>query len=118
MKPYHFYVAFNPLFNGDRKQHKTQAHEFHSALKERVEKNPNSHMYWGKIQVSQYSEPLLFENYQKVLKENQELELDTHLYVTDYQHLWVGKVTEVFQEIPDHENALSFYQGKQVEIWF
>lgn len=118
MKPYHFYVAFNPLFNGDRKPHKTQAHEFHHALKERVTKNSGAHMYWGKIQVSQYSEPLLFENYQRVIKENDELQLDTHLYVTDYQHLWVGKVTEVLREIPDHENTLGFYTGKHVEIWF
>ena len=118
MKPHHFYVAFNPLFNGDRRSYKTQAHEFHHILQDKVKETPDSHLYWGKIQVSQYSEPLLFENYQKTLQHNADLGHDTHLFITDYQHLWVGKVTEVLQELSDPENTLQFYNGKNVEIWF
>ncbi len=117
MKPYHFYVAFNPLFNEEQKW-KTQAHEFHHHLSEKKKTDPTSHMYWGKIQVSQYSEPLNTKVFSEVLNENDELQMDTHLYITDYQHLWVGKVAEVSETIKDPENTLNFYQNKKVEVWF
>lgn len=117
MKPYHFYLAFNPLFNEDHTW-KTQAHEFHHYLKERKEKNPDAHMYWGKIQISEYSEPLNVANFEQVVKENEEVQLASHLYITDYQHMWVAKVVEVLKEIPDKENTLNFYQNKKVEVWF
>ena len=117
MKPYHFYVAFNPLFNEDQTW-KTQAHEFHQRLKEKKSQDPDAYMYWGKIQISQYSEPLKLSSFQQVVNENDELEMETHLYITDYQHLWVGKVSKVSQEIDDKENALKFYENKKVEIWF
>lgn len=117
MKPYHFYVAFNPLFNEDH-TFKTQAHEFHHYLKEKKSKNSSAHMYWGKIQISEFSESLNVPNFEMVVKENAELQMDTHLYITDYQHMWVGKVVEVLKEIPDPENTLNFYKNKKVEVWF
>jgi hypothetical protein len=117
MKPYHFYVAFNPLFNDDRAW-KTQAHEFHHYLKEQKSKNIDAHMYWGKIQISEHSEALNITNFHQVIIENNELQMDSHLYITDYQHMWVGKVVEVMKEIPDPENTLAFYKGKKVEVWF
>lgn len=117
MKPYHFYVAFNPLFNEERTW-KTQAHEFHHLLKEKKAKAADAHMYWGKIQISEHSEVLNIENFETVLKDNAELQLDTHIYITDYQNLWVGKVTQVLREIPDPENTLKFYHNKKVEAWF
>jgi hypothetical protein len=117
MKPYHFYVAFNPLFNEDQTW-KTQAHEFHHLLKEKKKMDLSSHMYWGKIQISQYSEALNLESFSHVLNENNELQMDTHLYITDYQHLWVGKVVGVQESIDDQENTLNFYKNKKVEVWF
>jgi hypothetical protein len=117
MKPYHFYVAFNPLFNEDRNW-KTQAHEFHHYLKEKKNQNIDAHMYWGKIQISEHSEVLNIANFQQVVTENNDLQMDSHLYITDYQHMWVGKVVEVMKEIPDPENTLAFYKGKKVEVWF
>jgi hypothetical protein len=117
MKPYHFYVAFNPLFNEDQKW-KTQAHEFYHRLKEKKKINLSSYMYWGKIQVSQYSEPLNTKSFSDVLNENNDLQMETHLYITDYQHLWVGKVIEVNESIQDPENTLNFYKDKKVEVWF
>jgi hypothetical protein len=117
MKPYHFYLAFNPLFNQDQNW-KTQAHEFYHLLKEKKQSNPDAFMYWGKIQISEYSEPLVVSNFKQVVDENVDLQMDTHLYITDYQHLWVGKVEKVLHEITDFENTLSFYQSKRVEIWF
>lgn len=117
MKPYHFYLAFNPLFNEDH-TFKTQAHEFHHHLKEKKSSNPDAHMYWGKIQISEYSEPLNVSHFEQVVKENGEVEMVTHLYITDYQHMWVAKVVEVLKEIPDQENTLKFYHNKKVEVWF
>ena len=117
MKPYHFYLAFNPLFNQDQTW-KTQAHEFYHLLKEKKQMNPDAFMYWGKIQISEYSEPLVVSNFKQVMDENVDLQMDTHVYITDYQHLWVGKVEEVLHEMTDFDNTLSFYHGKRVEIWF
>jgi hypothetical protein len=117
MKPYHFYLAFNPLFNEDHTW-KTQAHEFHHHLKEKKAKDPDAHMYWGKIQISEYSEPLNVSHFEKVVKENEEVQMHSHLYITDYQHMWVAKVVEVLKEIPDKENTLKFYHNKKVEVWF
>lgn len=117
MKPYHFYLAFNPLFNEDHSW-KTQAHEFHHFLKEKKAKNKDAHMYWGKIQISEYSEPLNVSSLQQVVFENNDVEMDSQLFITDYQHMWVGKVVEVLKEIPDPENTLNFYKNKKVEVWF
>ncbi|MBA2404386.1 MAG: hypothetical protein H0V66_06415 [Bdellovibrionales bacterium] len=117
MKPYHFYLAFNPLFNEDQTW-KTQAHEFHQKLKDKKATNPDAHMYWGKIQISEYSEPLNMSNFLQTVSENNDLQMDSHLYITDYQHMWVGKVSEVLKEIPDEENTLAFYKNKKVEVWF
>lgn len=117
MKPYHFYLAFNPLFNEDHTW-KTQAHEFHHFLKEKKSKNPDAHMYWGKIQISEYSEPLNVAHYEQVVQENHDVQMSSHLYITDYQHMWVAKVVEVLKEIPDPENTLNFYKNKKVEVWF
>jgi len=117
MKPYNFYLAFNPLFNEDRAW-KTQAHEFHQLLKDKKATNSDAHMYWGKIQISEHSETLNLANFQHVVGENNELQMDSHLFISDYQHMWVAKVVEVLKEIPDPENTLNFYKNKKVEIWF
>lgn len=117
LKPYHFYVAFNPLFNQDQ-VYKTQAHEFYHKLKEKKHSDPNAHMFWGKIKLSDFSQPLNIANYKRVIDENEEVQLDTHIYVTDYQYLWVGKVSEVVKSIPNIQDTLPFYQNKQVEAWF
>ncbi len=117
MKPYHFYLAFNPLFN-EEQTWKTQAHEFYHSLKQKKTKNQDAYMYWGKIQISEYSESLNIDNFKNVVAENEELQMESHLYITDYQHMWVGKVVEVLKEIPDSENTLNFYKNKKVEVWF
>ncbi len=116
-KPCHFYVAFNPLFNGDS-LYKTQAHEFYYSLKEKVLKDHKSHMYWGKLKVSEYSELLNQSHFQQVITTNNGMGAETHLYISDYQHLWVAKVSEVLPTITDFENTLDFYKDKNVEIWF
>ncbi len=117
-RPSHFYVAFNPLFNSEDSSYKTQAHEFHYLLKEKVKSNHQSHMYWGKLKVADYSEPLDIERFKKVLKTNETNDCETQLYISDYQHLWVAKVSEVCSEISDYENTMDFYKEKNVEVWF
>lgn len=117
MKPYHFYVSFNPLFNEDSAW-KTQAHEFHQKLLEKKQLNETSKMYWGKIQLSENSQPVVVSDFQQVHSENLELQMETHLFITDYQHLWVGKVAEVTQDAPSDDETLQFYKNKKVELWF
>lgn len=117
MKPYHFYLAFNPLFNEDSAW-KTQAHQFHHELREKKKIDPDAFMYWGKLQISAFSDSLKMEPFEKVVSQNKEKGHSSHIYITDYQHMWVGKVEEVLKEIPDTENTLGFYKGKTVEVWF
>jgi hypothetical protein len=117
MKPYHFYLAFNPLFNTPGKW-KTQAHEFYYKLKGMKQSDPSASLYWGKIQISRFSKPLHLPDYEKVIQENDELQMSTHLYITDYHHLWVGKVKKVTTEKVEPAQTLEFYQNKDVEMWF
>lgn len=117
MKPCHFYVAFNPLFN-KAGPYKTQAHEFYYSLKERVKKDPKAALYWGKLQMSDYSEPLNTGHFEEVVKLNHEAKEDTYLFVSDYQHMWVGKVAEISTTAPAAEDTLEFYKDKKVELWF
>lgn len=117
MKPYHFLVAFNPLFNKSS-VYKTQAHEFYHQLKEKVIKDPQACMYWGKLHISDYTEPLNHENFHGSLKLNSENKKDTYLFISDYQHLWVGRVEEICDRIPSLDLTLDFYKDKKVDMWF
>lgn len=117
MKPCHFYLAFNPLFNQESAW-KTQAHQFHHDLKVKKGADLDAHMYWGKLQISAFSEALKIESFEQVVTKNTEAGTESHLYITDYQHMWVGKVASVSKDIPDPENALDFYKDKNVEVWF
>ncbi len=117
MRPCHFYISFNPLFNR-HSTFKTQAHEFYYELKEKVSIDPSASLYWGKLQMSEYTESLNFSHFEEVFKTNHEKGDDTVLFVSDYQHLWVGRVSEITQHAPAMSETLSFYQDKKVEIWF
>jgi hypothetical protein len=117
MKPCHFYISFNPLFN-KHSSFKTQAHEFYYSLKSKIEKNPAAFMYWGKLRMSEYSEDLKLDHFEEVLKNNQENGADTILFVSDYHHLWAGRVAQVSASAPALEETLPFYQDKKVEVWF
>jgi hypothetical protein len=117
MKPCHFYLAFNPLFNGAQQVQKSQAHEFYDLLKQR-QGTEKKFLYWGKLQVTQYSDQLKIKNFEDVVLQNAIENLDTHLFITDYHYLWVAKVDEVTQERPSESDTLPFYKDKNVEIWF
>lgn len=117
MKPCHFYLAFNPLFNSAQDMQKSQAHDFYDLLKEK-QKTSEKHLYWGKLLVTQYSDNLEIKNYKEAILHNAIENHETHLYITDYHYLWVAKVDDVTKDRPKASETLSFYEGKNVEIWF
>lgn len=117
MKPYHFYLPFNPLFNSNDK-YPSQAHEFYSELSKIKQKNAHGSLYWGKLKISEFTKQLNTDAFSQVVLENNEIELDTHLFITDYQFLWAGKVRSVTKTLPEDAKTLNFYEGKNVEVWF
>jgi len=115
---FHFYQVFNPMIN-EGENYKTQAHEFYAQLKSSVKNQlfEQSFMYWGKLKVNGQSDQNV-EAYQAIIEKNKLNGLDTHLYITDFHHFWVAKVESVHNEIFNKEKTLSFYDNKQVAMWF
>jgi len=118
--PHHIYLTFNPYLNaGDHEAGYTQAHEFHDFLKELIHKNPKSKAHWGKIIALDRVSSLNLVPFQKVLQDNSEAGFSTHLYITDFTNIWVGKVEAVTDHVDKKElKTLDFYAGKNVEVWF
>lgn len=120
MSAVHFYLTFNPFLNKNLEGQYTQAHEFHELLSQLIKDNKSGLAYWGKIIGKDRTSHVDFEKMQKVLSENLENGLSTHLYISDFNHLWVGKVTAIKEKLTKKELnfALDFYQDKNVEVWF
>lgn len=118
--PLHFYLTFNPFLNQCLDSGFTQAHEFHEFLKENVKKDKDGYAYWGKIIGKGRESKINIENFQSVITKNKENCHSTHLYISDFAHLWVAKVEEVSKTISKKEmsKTLPFYEDKNVEIWF
>ncbi len=116
--PIHYYLTFNPYLNEDYESGFTQAHEFREFLKQRIEKDPEASAFWGKFIGQDRDHSVNVELFQNVLEENTKNGFSTHLYITDFKNLWVGKVKSVCKKIPDKKATLSFYEGKKVEVWF
>ena len=72
----------------------------------------------GKIIGENRESKLDLELFQNVLKENQEKGVSTHLYISDFKNLWVGKVDAVKKNIKNDFKTLDFYKDKKVEVWF
>lgn len=53
-----------------------------------------------------------------MVESNNEHGFSTHLYLTDFQNLWVAKVVEVKDGIGKDFKTLDFYKDKKVEVWF
>ncbi|MGB0452765.1 MAG: hypothetical protein ACPGJV_03550 [Bacteriovoracaceae bacterium] len=121
MSAIHFYLTFNPYLNQGLEGDYTQAHEFNDFLTELLKKDSSSYAYWGKIIGKDRESTVDLKMFVKAISDNKEQSLSTHLYITDFTHLWVGKVTEVTDKISKNEmrkHSLDFYQDKKVEIWF
>ncbi len=117
--PIHFYLTFNPYLNNHEEPHYTQAHEFYERLLNEVKTNPQeAYLYWGKIIGSSRESKLEIKKFEETIEKNKLLNASTHLYITDFNNLWVGKVESVSSEKPKKLKTLSFYEDKKVEIWF
>jgi len=115
---YHFYLTFNPYLNQNEEQGYTQAHEFYDLMKELVSIDPTATCYWGKMINKDRDASIDIGAFQEILNNNNQNHFSTHLFITDFQNLWVGKVKAVTQLIPKNANTLSFYKDKKVEVWF
>lgn len=116
--PIHFYLTFNPYLNTEYENEYTQAHEFHDQLKGLIGKNKNATCFWGKIIGKDRESSLDIEVFESIIKKNIESECSTHLYITDFQNLWVAKVNAITKDLPKKGSTLPFYQDKKVEAWF
>jgi hypothetical protein len=114
----HFYLTFNPFLNQHYEKGYTQCHEFYDFLKSQLGKNHQASAWWGKIISKERAAGTDLGVFQQVIEQNQGQGLSTHLFITDFQNLWVGKVKTVTGELPKDANTLSFYQDKKVEVWF
>jgi len=117
-KPMHLYLVFNPLINQDE-VYLTQAHEFYSTLKNKYKRDldQKNFLSWGKLLVNQ-SGSVSKEKINHIIKENGDNGFDTHLYITDYHHFWVGKLECVSDSIKSSDDTIPFYDDKDVEMWF
>lgn len=114
----HFYLTFNPYLNTEYEHEYTQAHEFHDLLKDNIKKNPKATCFWGKMIGKDRTSTLDIDLFQSIIQTNSEQNVSTHLYITDFQNLWVCKVNAITEKLPKKASTLPFYEGKKVEAWF
>lgn len=118
MAAIHYYLTFNPFLNDQYEQDYTQAHEFYDFLKDIIQKENSGSAFWGKIIGADRKPSVPLKDFQAVLENNQKNNLSTHLYITDFKNIWVGKVSSIGNRLPKDAKTLSFYEGKNVEVWF
>jgi hypothetical protein len=116
--PLHFYLTFNPFLNHEYEHDYTQAHEFYDFLKALIKKDKNSSAYWGKMIAKDRDGNIKSDTLQKIIDDNKEENLSTHLYISDFQHLWVGRIKSITNKLPKDGQTLPFYKDKNVEVWF
>ncbi len=117
--PIHFYLTFNPYLNSFDGGH-TQAHEFYNLLEKRLKDDPtDGHAYWGKMIAKDRDSRIDEAQLNALIASNKAMGCSTHIYITDYTYLWVGKVTEVLTDRSSSNLiCLEFYKEKKVEAWF
>lgn len=115
---HHFYLTFNPYLNKEYENGYTQAHEFYNLLKGEVTSDKEATAYWGKIIAKDRNKNVDLAQFKKILSENAENGLSTHLYITDFKNLWAAKIKSISDKIPKDAKTLEFYKDKKVEIWF
>lgn len=115
---HHFYLTFNPFLNQNYEKGYSQCHEFFDFLKDGLNKDRGASAYWGKIISKDRKAEVDIEAFQKIIIDNKTQNLSTHLYITDFQNIWVGKVKSVSSTLPKNASTLPFYTDKNVEVWF
>lgn len=118
MSAIHYYLTFNPFLNNDYEPGYTQAHEFYDFLKDTIVKDKKGTAFWGKIIGQERSAMVQIDDFNTVLEQNRADHLSTHLYITDFKNIWVGKVQSITSDLPKNAKTLPFYHGKNVEVWF
>jgi hypothetical protein len=83
-----------------------------------VQTDPKATCFWGKMISKNREARVDIVSLQKVFEQNNANQFSTHLYITDFQNLWAGKIKSITELLPKNANTLSFYQDKKVEIWF
>ena len=114
----HFYLTFNPFLNQGNEPEYSQAHEFYDKLRNLIQTEPTSTCYWGKMISRDRDARVDIASLHKVFEQNKSHQFSTHLYITDFQNLWVGKIKTITEVLPKNANTLSFYKDKKVEVWF
>jgi|GEM_PF-2550217 len=115
---YHFYLTFNPTLNEHSETNYTQAHEFYDQLKAIKAKDASGTLFWGKMINKDRTSTLDVNAFNNILSQNSAAHFSTHLFITDFGHLWAGKIKSMVKTLPKDAHTLSFYQGKNVEVWF
>ena len=115
---YHFYLTFNPYFSQGSDPEYSQAHEFYDKLRTLVQTDSNATCYWGKMINKDRDARVDIASLQKVFEQNTAHQFSTHLYITDFQNVWVGKIKSITELLPKNANTLPFYKDKKVEVWF
>ena len=120
--PIHFFITFNPQLNDYIEPGFTQAHEFYEYLRSQITemegKEGEAYAYWGNIIGKDRNISANFSNFEEVIAKNKEHQLATHLYISDYENIWVAKIESVHKSLGKDFKALDFYKGKKVETWF
>ena len=117
--PKHFYVVFNPLLGDQNPDYPTSAHEVYFRLKEQWKSDfKDPHMYWAKVKKTSRPDSLNEQIFLKVIEENNKNFCTTHLYISDFNHLWVAKIDTVSKKISDYDYTLDAYKKEDVELWF
>lgn len=114
----HFYLTFNPFLNQGNEPEYSQAHEFYDLLRNLIQTDSKATCYWGKMISRDRDARVDIAALHKVFEQNKSHQFSTHLYITDFQNLWVGKIKTITELLPKNANTLSFYKDKKVEVWF
>ncbi|MCF8059957.1 MAG: hypothetical protein K9K67_11710 [Bacteriovoracaceae bacterium] len=127
-EPTHFYVIFDPYLNNDEfsaiGEEYSQAHAFANLLKQRLQNDSDSYLYWGKLSLSKKKEKIPQSHYKETIRVNQKKGYPTYLYISDFRNFWVAKIEsiEFGNDNEYYENALPFFRkwekDNAVEAWF
>ena len=115
----HLYLVFNPDYGKNPHTGDNQVLEFYNRLKNQyLASKEKPFLYWGKIKKTLTNPPLDIKEYQDVIIANEKRNKDTYLFISDFQHFWVAKVTEITNVRPKEEDTLECYKDANVEAWF
>ncbi|MFT6070129.1 MAG: hypothetical protein ACJAT2_003738 [Bacteriovoracaceae bacterium] len=115
---HHFYLTFNPHLNNYIEPDYTQAHEFYDYLQKAIKADKSAYAYWGKFIAKDREHKVDLNKFKKVVEENAAHGVSTHIYISDFKNVWVGKVESVHKTIGKDFKTLNIYKDKNVEIWF